>query len=90
VSFDDAHLEALAAGVGGRSALNALLAVYREDLERQVARLREAFKSGEPEAIRLAAHALRSGAATFGATHLAGAARELEALFTPAPSRPRP
>ena len=52
-----------------------LLKTYRQDLETRIAQLTDAT---DPDEIRRHAHGLRSGAATFHATHLADAARAVE------------
>ena len=59
----------------GVEAVDALIAVYREDLATRLDQLRTAT---DAEAIRRHAHGLRSGAASFHATALMDAARALE------------
>lgn len=59
----------------GADTLRELLGVYREDLATRLGELRAATDDAE---IRRHAHGLRSGAASFGATALAAAARDLE------------
>jgi HPt (histidine-containing phosphotransfer) domain-containing protein len=68
------NLDELDAALGAE-AVDALVAVYRQDLATRLEQLRAAT---DPEEIRRHAHGLRSGAATFGATELAEAARVLE------------
>ena len=72
--LDERQLADLAEGVGGEEVLAELLGLYREGLPRQLDRLRAAVKRGEAEEVRLAAHALRSGAAVLGACLLADTA----------------
>ena len=78
--LDERQLADLAEGVGGEEVLAELLGLYREGLPRQLDRLRAAVKRGEAEEVRLAAHALRSGAAVLGACLLADTAAALERL----------
>ena len=78
--LDERQLADLAEGVGGEDVLAELLGLYREGLPRQLDRLRAAVKRGEAEEVRLAAHALRSGAAVLGACLLADTAAALERL----------
>ncbi|MBE2316013.1 Hpt domain-containing protein [Solirubrobacter sp. CPCC 204708] len=59
----------------GADTVAQLVCTYRTDLATRLEQLRAAT---EPEEIRRHAHGLRSGAATFGATALAEAARVLE------------
>lgn len=74
MTIDNVQLADLRA-ILGPDGLDELLAIYREDLAHRLALLRGAT---DPDEIRDHAHALRSGAATFGATILADAARALE------------
>jgi two-component system, sensor histidine kinase RpfC len=78
--LDERQLADLAEGVGGEEVLDELLTVYRDGLPRQLDRLRAAVKRGEDEEVRLAAHALRSGAAVLGASLLADTCARLEHL----------
>ena len=78
--LDERQLAEMAEGVGGEEVLEELLRLYREGLPRQLDRLRAAVKRGEAEEVRLAAHALRSGAAVLGASLLAETAAGLERL----------
>jgi HPt (histidine-containing phosphotransfer) domain-containing protein len=68
------NLTALDASLGSAT-VDKLVAVYRDDLATRLAQLRAATDAAE---IRRHAHGLRSGAASFGATALMAAARELE------------
>lgn len=74
MSLDATQLDELERTVGAE-VLRDLLAAYREDLATRLAQLRAA---GDPEERRRHAHGLRSGAASFGATALAAAARDVE------------
>ena len=74
MSLDPALLADLERAIGAEP-VRGLLAVYREDLATRLAQLRAAEA---PEEIRRHAHGLRSGAAGFGATALAAAARDVE------------
>jgi len=76
--LDERQLADLAEGVGGEEVLAELLGLYRDGLPRQLDRLRAAVKRGEAEEVRLAAHALRSGAAVLGASLLADTCARLE------------
>ena len=78
--LDERQLAEMAEDVGGEDVLAELLALYREGLPRQLDRLRAAVKRGEAEEVRLAAHALRSGAAVLGASLLADTSAGLERL----------
>jgi HPt (histidine-containing phosphotransfer) domain-containing protein len=76
--LDERQLAKLAEGMGGEDVLGEVLGLYREGLPRQVDRLRAAVKRGDAEEVRLAAHALRSGAAVLGAGLLADTCAALE------------
>ena len=52
--------------------------VYLEDAPRLIAQLERAAVSGDPIALRVAAHTLKSSSANVGATTLSEAARDLE------------
>ena len=67
--LDDALLDELAENLGGRALVNQMLEVYRSSLPERLQHLREA---DTPEALRDAAHALRSPSAGFGIARLAG------------------
>jgi signal transduction histidine kinase/CheY-like chemotaxis protein len=67
------------AGVGGRKAAYAgVLAVFRQDGETLVPRLREAAAAGDLAAYASAAHALKGSLRTIGAGQLADSAMRLE------------
>lgn len=68
------NLDELDAALGAET-VDTLIAAYRTDLAARLDQLRGATAQSE---IRRHAHGLRSGAATFGATELAEAARAVE------------
>jgi HPt (histidine-containing phosphotransfer) domain-containing protein len=74
LSLDPALLADLEKTLGA-DVVRDLLATYREDLATRLEQLRAAR---DPEERRHHAHGLRSGAASFGATALAAAARDVE------------
>ncbi len=55
-----------------------IIAVYLEDAPRLIAQLERAAVSGDPIALRVAAHTLKSSSANVGASTLSEAARDLE------------
>ncbi|MDQ3039937.1 MAG: ATP-binding protein, partial [Pseudomonadota bacterium] len=55
-----------------------IIAVYLEDAPRLIAQLERAAVGGDPIALRVAAHTLKSSSANVGATTLSEAARDLE------------
>ena len=55
-----------------------LVDTFLEEAPRMLAELRSAATTGKPEALRRAAHSLKSNAHTFGATRLGALAREIE------------
>jgi HPt (histidine-containing phosphotransfer) domain-containing protein len=76
--LDERQLGDLAAGLGGRHVLDELLGLYREGLPRELERLRAAVARGDREEVRVAAHAMGSAAAMFGAARLADVCVEVE------------
>ena len=60
------------------SEVDKIIAVYLEDTPRLIAQLERAAVSGDPIALRVAAHTLKSSSANVGATTLSDAARDLE------------
>ncbi len=65
----------------GRPGLLAkVVALYLDDAAKHLAALHDAVGDGDTEAIRTAAHALKSGSANVGATSLAALCKELERL----------
>ncbi|MBN1658576.1 MAG: GAF domain-containing protein, partial [Anaerolineae bacterium] len=78
--LDRAALERLRAGLGtqGERMMPDLFAQFYEDGERLLKQARQALAEGQAEALRRAAHSLKSTSATFGAMALSAAARDLE------------
>ena len=60
------------------SEVDKIIAVYLEDSPRLIAQLERAAVGGDPIALRVAAHTLKSSSANVGATTLSEAARDLE------------
>ena len=60
------------------SEVDKIIAVYLEDAPRLIAQLERAAVGGDPIALRVAAHTLKSSSANVGATTLSEAARDLE------------
>ena len=60
------------------SEVDKIIGVYLEDAPRLIAQLERAAVSGDPIALRVAAHTLKSSSANVGATTLSDAARDLE------------
>ena len=60
------------------SEVDKIIAVYLEDAPRLIAQLERAAVGGDPIALRVAAHTLKSSSANVGATILSEAARDLE------------
>ena len=73
--LDDALLDELAESLGGRALVDQMLAVWRASLPERLDALRAA---ADPEALREAAHALRSPSAGFGIARLAARLRVVE------------
>jgi CheY-like chemotaxis protein len=73
--IDDGLLDELAESLGGRALVDQMLHVYRDSLPERLERLRAA---AEPEALREAAHALRSPSAGFGMARLAARLQVVE------------
>lgn len=63
---------------GDEEFLAELIGTYLADSPNLLAQMRSAIESGETETLRRAAHTLKSTSATFGASRLAGLAREIE------------
>jgi HPt (histidine-containing phosphotransfer) domain-containing protein len=63
----------------GAGFLDELLATFVEDSRELVETMRRALAHGDADALRRAAHSLKSNAASFGAMTLSGLARDLEA-----------
>ena len=77
--IDQAVLDGLLDTIGGdREFLTELMGAFFEDNLRQLAVMRQALESGEAEALRRAAHSVKSNSATFGASKLYALCKELE------------
>ena len=74
--LDDSVLDELGEVLGGE--VDKIIAVYLEDSPRLIAQLERAAVGGDPIALRVAAHTLKSSSANVGARTLSDAARELE------------
>ena len=57
-----------------------LLEAYFEEAPRLIAEMRRSLVGADAQAFQRAAHTFKSNSASFGAVHLAGVARELEAM----------
>ena len=76
---DQAVLDELLDTIGGDSEfLTELMDAFFEDNPRQLAVMRQALETGESEALRRAAHSVKSNSATFGASNLYALCKELE------------
>jgi two-component system, sensor histidine kinase and response regulator len=78
--LDRAALADLLAMTGGDAAFLAeLIDTYVADTPQQLATIRQSLESGDAEAVRRAAHSLKSNSATFGAATLAETGAQIEA-----------
>lgn len=66
--------------MGDPAFLVELIDVYLHDSPQLIEQMRTGFEAGDIELVRRAAHSLKSNSASFGATRLAEASRELEML----------
>jgi HPt (histidine-containing phosphotransfer) domain-containing protein len=82
--LEPATVERLRA-LGGDSFVERLVGVLLEQAPLHVAAVTEAARRGDADAVRRAAHTLRSTAGTVGATSLLAAAERVEALALAAP-----
>ena len=64
----------------GADFIGELINTFLEDAPNQLEQMRNALAVRDAESFRRAAHTIKSHAATFGATELAGLARELEMM----------
>ena len=64
----------------GADFIGELIDTFLEDTPGQITTMKNALAAQDADSFRRAAHSLKSNAATFGATSLAGLARELEML----------
>jgi CheY-like chemotaxis protein/HPt (histidine-containing phosphotransfer) domain-containing protein len=79
VPIDRGELTRLAEGVGGDADfVTELIEGFAADAPALVAAVREGLEAGDAEAVRRAAHTLKSNAATFGAHPLSDRSREVE------------
>ena len=77
--LDEAALEDLLEMTGGDPAFLAeMIDTYVADAGELLATTRQALAAGDAQAVRRAAHSLKSNSATFGATALAGLCQDLE------------
>jgi histidine phosphotransfer protein HptB len=77
--IDPSALNALLEATGGDpDFLGEMIDVFLADAVELLAVMDEALVGGDTEALRRAAHSLKSNAATFGATRLLALARQLE------------
>ena len=65
---------------GDRKALAELVRLFRADSPKQVARIREAIREGDPAALRAAAHALKGAVSNFAAPPATEAALRLQKM----------
>jgi HPt (histidine-containing phosphotransfer) domain-containing protein len=77
-TLDPAALERLVASVGDPAFVEELVDTFVRDAPRLVEAVAAGLGRDDAEAVRRAAHTLKSNAATFGAVTLADACRELE------------
>src|ERR1700690_1629629 len=66
--------------MAGADFIGELIDTFLEDAPQLIAQLHSALTSNDAETFRRAAHSLKSNAASFGASHLSGLAKELEML----------
>jgi HPt (histidine-containing phosphotransfer) domain-containing protein len=69
----------LAFGEEGRSVVAELVDTFLAEAPSRLEALRHGIASGDPREVHRAAHSLKSGAATLGASDLADVCREVEA-----------
>lgn len=77
-AIDRAVLVALSESVGTEFVAE-LIDTFMEEAPGMFEELRQALRKNDADSFRRAAHSLKTNATTFGATRLAGLARELEA-----------
>ncbi|HUH98390.1 MAG TPA: Hpt domain-containing protein [Anaerolineales bacterium] len=66
--------------MAGADFIDELIDTFLEDAPQLMIQLQAALASNDAESFRRAAHSLKSNAASFGANHLSGLAKELETL----------
>jgi HPt (histidine-containing phosphotransfer) domain-containing protein len=77
--IDIASFDALK-DMSGADFIGELIDTFLEDAPQLIQEMGSAWKAGDIESFRRAAHSLKSNGATFGANHLSRLAMELEAL----------
>ena len=77
--IDQAILNELFESVGSdRDFMDEIIEEFFQDTPRQLAIIRDSMASGDAEALRRAAHSLKSNSASFGATHLHKLCKQME------------
>ncbi len=66
--------------ISGADFINELIDAFLDDAPKMIKEMEIALAAGDPESFRRNAHSLKSNAITFGATELAGVAKELEVM----------
>jgi HPt (histidine-containing phosphotransfer) domain-containing protein len=66
--------------MSGDEFINELIDTFLEDAPKMIAEIKSGLAANNADTFRRAAHSMKSNAATFGASHLAGLAKELEML----------
>jgi two-component system sensor histidine kinase/response regulator len=78
-SIDQTALDELFESVGSDSDfMNEIIEEFFQDTPRQLAIIQSSLSSGDAQALRRAAHSLKSNSASFGATHLHKLCKQLE------------
>lgn len=66
--------------MSGDDFINELIDTFLDDAPKMIAEIRSGLAANNADTFRRAAHSMKSNAATFGASHLAALAKELEML----------
>ncbi len=66
--------------MSGEDFINELIDTFLEDAPKMIEEIKSALNANNADSFRRAAHSMKSNALTFGATQLAGLAKELEML----------
>jgi HPt (histidine-containing phosphotransfer) domain-containing protein len=66
--------------MSGAEFINELIDTFLDDAPKMTSEIKSALEANDADSFRRAAHSLKSNAATFGASQLAEAAKELERL----------
>jgi HPt (histidine-containing phosphotransfer) domain-containing protein len=78
-SIDQAALDELFESVGSdKEFMDEIIEEFFQDTPGQLAIIQDSLSSGDAEALRRAAHSLKSNSASFGATHLHDLCMQLE------------